>query len=613
MNIDLEGKDLAKEGYYQAPDNIEDLIDAFLGVADAGGADISLDEYTVVKDVLTNHFDFTYPDDISQIQVSTARFESKQGDIYSFSSKETILPTASVEFDGDSVNVKGFDFGAPGNMVVADEGTGKQLIIRIPVTYDSAAFGGNNIPSNTAASGVYVDQNDDNDAESKLKGYPIPEVNRPLNYKYTADEQTLYITQDGDIGSLLKWEDGYQADGINNQFINLVYEFKDADNICYYYKIPAGRSAGNGSWYSDRACTTPLDSTQVPKLMDCKEYEVTVTATPITDGENNISNPGSNLVGTAVVETTLATDGSKWENESNSAQAAFHVLAPQLTAKDDQVEKDTTMTVADLDKYYDHSSWYDMKGHKKTTDDVALEITSPTVEITATQVQGNAAGENGYTFTMDTDFILSATINGTQLNRQLKQFQVEPNVIEHDTNDKTCIKGEGYVVPEPLHDFTIHVYATNGRLEIIKNIVNEENKPVKGENAVFVFKLENQEDHTCYYYTIDLTGKTTDSVASSTAETFTLPAGEYTITELPNTEYIEISCTPVNGQVTIEGNNTTRVSFTNQYKPGNIPTDNSGVKNVYSSVGNDGVVIWQEPDEMGNDQEGNITGPKTTD
>lgn len=37
------------------------------------------------------------------------------------------------------------------------------------------------------------------------------------------------------------------------------------------------------------------------------------------------------------------------------------------------------------------------------------------------------------------------------------------------------------------------------------------------------------------------------------------------------------------------------------------------MKNVHSNVGNDGVVIWKEPEEMGNDQEGNITGLGTTD
>lgn len=600
LNIDLEGKDLAKEGYYQAPDNIEDLIDAFLGVADAGGADISLDEYTVVKDVLTNHFDFTYPGDISQIQVSTAKFEEMQDETYSFSSTETKLPTASVEFDGDSVNVKGFDFGAPGNMVVADKGTGNQLIIRIPVTYDSAAFGGNNIPSNTAASGVYVNQDGDGVAESKLKGYPIPEVNRPLNYKYTAGEQTLYITQDGDINSLLKWERGYQADGTNNQFINLVYEFKGEGNTCYYYKIPAGRSAGNGEWYSDIDCMTPLTSTRVQKLMDCKKYEVTVTATPITDGKTNISNPGSNPVGDAVKETKLATDGSKWENESNPAQAAFHVLAPQLTAEDDQVEKDTTMTVANLDKYYDHSSWYDMKGHKKTTADVALEITPPTVEITAARVQGNAADENGYTFTMDTDFILSAAINGTQLNRQLKQFQVEPNVINHDTNDKTCINPD--YDENAVHDFTIHVYAANGRLQITKNVT--ENKG----NDVFTFRLTSA-DGVVYYYMVDLNGENEGIVTSSGKDVYTLPAGTYAICELPNQNYKpQIGKYEDEKEVIIEGNETATVGFTNKPEKTNIPTDNSGVKNVHSNVGNGGVVIWQKkPDEMGEDHNNNIT------
>ncbi len=601
-NAELEGKDWTTSGYYQAPTNIEDLVNVFLGVAGSAGADIDLNAETVIKDVLTDHFNFTYPGDGAKIQVSTAKFESMQGETYSFSSEETILPTASVKFDGDSVNVKGFDFSAPENMVVADKGTGNQLIIRIPVTYDSAAFGGNNIPSNTATSGVYVDQNGDKVAESKLKGYPIPEVNRPLNYKYTADEQTLYITQDGDIDSLLKWEEGYQADGINNQFINLVYEFKDGVNT-YYYKIPAGLVAGNGSWYSDSTCTTPLASTKVPELMDCKEYEVTVTATPITDGKTNMSNPGSNPVGDAVTETKLATDGNAWRDKSSSAQAAFHVLAPQLTARDAQVEKDTTMTVADLAAYYGQKAgadgWYDMCNDGKTTDDVAHGITPPTVEITAARVQGSTADENGYTFTMDTDFILSAAINGTQLNRQLKQFQVEPNVINHDANDKTCINPD--YDENAVHDFTIHVYATNGRLEITKTV--NENKG----NDVFTFRLTSA-DGVVYYYMVDLNGENEGIVTSSGKGVYTLPAGTYTICELPNQNYKpQIGKYEDEKEVIIVGNKTATVEFANEPEKTNIPTDNSGVKNVHSNVGNDGVVIWQKPEEMGEDHNNNVT------
>ena len=242
-----------------------------------------------------------------------------------------------------------------------------------------------------------------------------------------------------------------------------------------------------------------------------------------------------------------------------------------------------------------------MGGHGKTPADVASEITPPTVEITANWVQGSTAGENGYTFTMDTDFILSAKINGTPLDRQLKQFQVKPNVIDHNNNDKTCIKGEGYVEPEPLHDFTIHVYATNGRLQITKTVI--ENKG----NDVFTFRLTSA-DGVVYYYMVDLNGEKEGIVTSSGKDVYTLPAGHYTICELPNQNYKpQIGKYEDEKEVIIVGNKTATVEFANEPEKTNIPTDNSGVKNVHSNVGNDGVVIWQKPEEMGEDHNNNVT------
>ena len=107
---------------------------------------------------------------------------------------------------------------------------------------------------------------------------------------------------------------------------------------------------------------------------------------------------------------------------------------------------------------------------------------------------------------------------------------------------------------------------------------------------------------------VDLNGENEGIVTSSGEDVYTLPAGNYTICELPNQNY-----KPVTGEygdnqiVTIVGNETATVGFTNKPEKTNIPTDNSGVKNVHSNVGNDGVVIWQKPEEMGEDHNNNIT------
>lgn len=601
LNPDLEGKDLATEGYYQAPDDIESLIDAFLGVADAGGADIPLDEKTVLKDVLSDYFKFTNPTSSGDIQVTTANFTGMSGEEYVFSTEETTLNNAGIDINGNTVNVSGFDFSDPENMVVKDQKTGKQLIIRIPVTYDnSASFGGNNIPSNTSSAGVYVDMNNDQTAETNLKQYPIPEVNRPLNYKYTAGKQVVYITQDGDMENLLQWTDGYQPNGTNNKFVNLVYEFSDsAGGATAYYKIPAGRV--NGTWYSDASCSNVMSSTAVAQLMDCKDYAVTVTANPISDGSTNLSNPqGAGPIGVPVTPTKLAKDGEVWKSNADSAKAEFHVLIPNLTAEDDRVAKGTTWTFDQLEEYYGpKDNWTDKCDGENSQADLTNGTVAPAVNIVAKPVQGNASQGTGYTFTEDTDFILEVSVDGIPLSEG--EYTVERQEIDHEE----CIQGEDYNT-SVKHDFTIHVYATNGRLKITKEVT--ENK----DNDVFVFKLENEETHEDYYYVVDLKGQKTGYVCSSAEEVFTLPAGTYTIEELPSLNYQFVSCNAIDGTIEIEGDNTTEVTFINSPKPSNIPTDNSGVKNVFDKTDSNNVVIWKDPEELGAEHKDNITGLPTS-
>ena len=75
--------------------------------------------------------------------------------------------------------------------------------------------------------------------------------------------------------------------------------------------------------------------------------------------------------------------------------------------------------------------------------------------------------------------------------------------------------------------------------------------------------------------------------------------------------YQFVSCNAIDGTIEIEGDNTTEVTFINSPKPSNIPTDNSGVKNVFDKTDSNNVVIWKDPEQLGAEYEGNITGPNS--
>ena len=173
----------AGKSYYLAAGNANKIDEIFQAISDeieSGGADITLDETTVIKDTVTQYFNM--PANTSDIKVYTSDY--KGYDSSRNRKFEGRTPLANVEIDIDkatnAVTVSNFDFSSDENCVTdtINNGTttysGKKLIIEFTVTAKDEFWGGNGVPTNGADSGVYRSDG------SMVEAYEVPDVNVEL-------------------------------------------------------------------------------------------------------------------------------------------------------------------------------------------------------------------------------------------------------------------------------------------------------------------------------------------------------------------------------------------------------------------------------------------------
>lgn len=153
--------------------------------------------------------------------------------------------------------------------------------------------------------------------------------------------------------------------------------------------------------------------------------------------------------------------------------------------------------------------------------------------------------------------------------------------------------------------------AADGTLIINKKVTEFANNG----KPVFDFKLTAQ-DGTVYYYHVDMTGTVVNTAKAATPDGgVTLPVGDYTIEELSNQNYTleSVAGATANNdgtyKVTITPQGTTTVTFTNDPKNTNIPTDGSATENRVDKI-EGGVIAWkQDPVEYGKDEGHNNIHP----
>lgn len=282
--------------YYLSANNADTLTNIFQQISDqieTGGSSITLGSEAVVKDIISPYF--TLPENANESDITVTSWNCSGVDLdgnYTWDNKTPLDVTATVE--NGQVSVTGFDFAENwvGTQKAADGAVtyhGKKLVISFKVKPKDGFLGGNDVPTNGAASGIY----ENNSADTALENFTQPTVNVPVKEpEFVLNSKTIYEGNPTTVSGLYTiptdytWQDDY------------VYITSSVDGV------------------QDGETVTPTD---------CTNYTVTVTYTPKYNGIE------SNITGGGPVEV----------EKPGSRTAMIHVLHPVVSA-----------AVKDVQKYY---------------------------------------------------------------------------------------------------------------------------------------------------------------------------------------------------------------------------------------------------------------------
>ena len=365
----------AKDGYYLSATNSGELSQIFQSISQnihGSTTSVQLDATTQNIDKMSEDFQFrsglSAEEIKNSIKVYTVPYAGKENGVDTFDeTNKTNLNAAEIKVSGDRVTVTGYSYKDEYIATVQGKNRGTKLVIEIPVEYKNDAwFGGNNIASNDVGSGIYNN--------NQCYGtYDVPQVNRVIDYKIAAKDQTIYVTNQADLKGLLDYFQtaegkSYEPDGIKNKYVNITYTLKDATGKeVGTYTIPAEKTAAAGTW----APATGQDWN--PALEDCTEYTWTCTVKPISDG-----------IGALGVDGTPNKPAEK--TDCDSATGTVHVLYPTVEVKDEKIYWGETVTLDNLVKVAD--TWKDRNNHTGIPN---ARAPKPTVTVTPTCAAGDSS------------------------------------------------------------------------------------------------------------------------------------------------------------------------------------------------------------------------------
>lgn len=291
QNFDRDSSD-----YYLTADNADALNKVFEQISDSiSTPTISLDASTVIKDVVTPYFNVPNAQDV---KVYTADATSTSLTNNEWAERQEIS-NAQVSVSDDTISVTGFDFNK--NFVSSEQKPetkdyGKKLIIEFTVTPKDGFLGGNNVPTNGTASGVYT-------GETAVDTFEVPQVNVPIeNVTVTAQDKNVYL-----LGSV---SEGDVLDGATVKVGDV--------------ELQLGKDGyGLEPW----------------------QYEfVDITPTFNAGNYTNLENDGSYTLGVTVEPTKngIGASGEPAEKQENSDTAAINVFKPEITWQDSQINAGDT-------------------------------------------------------------------------------------------------------------------------------------------------------------------------------------------------------------------------------------------------------------------------------
>lgn len=525
------------KGYYLAATNQEELgkiFDEISNQIQSGSASVELGSETVVKDVVTPQFNIV---DANRVKIYTSDYQ-KDGTWGADQEAGETQVSCTVNKEQGTVEVSGFDFSKNycDNSHGRDEndttkpGTfyGRKLIVEIYIEPKAGFFGGNNIATNGEGSAIY-DKNG-----KKMEDFVSPNLNLSIQYDFVTKDQTVYLTNSAELSNAFAPASGFKADGINNAYVDVTYTVTDAaNNEIGTYTIPRGATTGN--WNGQPV--TPNN---------CTAYKVSCVVTPAQGVPDSMKSD-------AITEKTLA-----------AKEAVVHVLKPTITWHDSTQLYNTQITP---DLLLAHQAgnvvWKDDQNHEGIPQATETEV--PELSFSFTDENGNPL--EGTPLTKET--LVKVTVNATVTmgTSGTKVEDITENTTQNWQKDSgcTCVAG-----PDGAQ-FRIHV--PMGSLVIVKHLSSFNSS--MGKDANFTFKIEDTNGNIWYRHV-----KLSAAGNAVTESLDNLPAGTYTVTELSSLGY-KAAGDVSQKKVEVTGEEA-RVEFTNDSVGGNIPGDQTIVKNHFT-------------------------------
>jgi len=369
---------------------------------------------------------------------------------------------------------------------------GCELVVEIPITVKPDFLGGRGVSTNTTDAGIYY-------ANGELvKPFDVPDVNVTIS---TIDPITqtnnIYLSQTASLPDVIRLgeyeqNDGeWKIDGINNAYVDIIYEITDPEGNTMSYEIPAGvthNGLSNIHW-SEHANTHPL-------LKEDTEYTVKCFVFP----KDEDTNP---TIGTA--------------------NPVVRVFKPEITYQDSEIHMGTTPV-------YDSQNFVSVRW-KWTGEDESIIYAD---ELNSDNILENDMGaapvltykyspEASNTFTKDQNVTVTAVIakgDGQKVPEDQNIINVEGvTFIRLECSYEDCEYKDGGLIhfDNDVYHFIVHINSFN----LTINKIAASGTEFK-EGETFLFKIEKDNE---LITEVMIEGEGSVTITG-------LSVGDYTITEM---------------------------------------------------------------------------------
>ena len=226
-----ENFERSSDQYYLTATDSDSLNQIFQKIKDqigSGSTTVTLNEESIIRDVISDYFVLDMDTSAGkEVEAYTVPCTGVSGGVYQFDEgKKTYLGSSDVSVSSDSgtIDVSGFDFSsryvaetgrpAPGQET-GDTYHGDKLVIKIHIKTKDGFWGGNGVPTNKDASGIYVDA----EHEEPEVAFDIPtadvqihqpeNTNKTTNIYYGGEAPTAGDVYTPVAGPAEDWQDDY--------------------------------------------------------------------------------------------------------------------------------------------------------------------------------------------------------------------------------------------------------------------------------------------------------------------------------------------------------------------------------------------------------------------